>query len=72
MKKQRIIRAYVYKHSLDPVCWKWWCYPFLNVKMGGSTKTPMGSKRAAERTIKRLDCEPKIKIFWPSLVKKET
>ncbi len=65
MKKQKTIKAYVHLDSLNPTRWKWFCFPFLNVKMEGSTKTPMGAKYAAKRTIERINCEAEIKILWP-------
>jgi hypothetical protein len=65
MKKEKTIKAWVHLEGFNPICWGWWCYPFLNVKMSGVTETPMGAKRAAERTIKRLGFKPEVKILWP-------
>ncbi len=64
-RKQKTIRAWVYCKNIRPACWQWWCYPFVNVKMEGDTKTPIGAQRAARRTIERLGCKAKIKILWP-------
>ncbi len=63
--EKKTIKAWVHCKSIMPVCWGWWCFPFLNVKMTGKTKTPSGSIRAVKRTIERLGFKADIKIFWP-------
>lgn len=69
MKRQKTIKAWVYLKNLSPLCWEWWCYPFLNVKMTGETKTPIGAQRAAQRTIERFGFKAKVKVFRPSWFK---
>ena len=71
MKKQKTIKAWVYFKGFNTIRWGWWCYPFLNVKMTGETKTPNGAKRAAKRTIEKLNCKAEIEILWPSISLKE-
>lgn len=66
MKKQKTIKAWVYCDRHNPPRWKWFCFPFLGVKMEGSTKTSTGAKCAAKRTIERLSCKATVKILWPS------
>lgn len=63
---QKTIKAWVYLKSFSPICWQWWCYPFVNVKMEGSTGTPIGAQRAAKRTIERLGFKAKVKILRPT------
>lgn len=65
--KQKTIKCYVYLKTINPICWGWWCYPFLNVKMSGMMKTPSGAKVAAKRTIKRLGMKADVKILRPKL-----
>lgn len=64
-RKQKTICGWVYLKESHPACWQWWCYPFVNVKMEGNTKTPIGAQRAAKRTIERLGFKAKVKIFYP-------
>lgn len=63
--KSKTTKAYVVLHSYNPIRWEWFCSPFLNVRMTGKTQTPMGAKRAAERTIKRIGLVPEVEIMWP-------
>jgi hypothetical protein len=65
MKKQKTTKAWVYLKSLKPIEWTWFCFPFLNVKMEGTTKTPSGARRAAKRTVKRIGHKAEVKILWP-------
>ncbi len=65
MKKQKTIKAWVHLESLQPIRWKWFCFPFLNVLMTGTTKTPIGASRAAQRTIERIGFKANVKILWP-------
>lgn len=67
----KTIKGWVCLKSFDPIRWEWWCYPFLNVKMLGLTKTPIGAQRAARRTIERLGYKAKVKIFRPTVLKAE-
>lgn len=66
--KQKTIKAWVYLKSCDPIRWGWFCFPFIRVQMSGNAKTPIGAKRAVQRTIKRLGFQSEVEILRPKVV----
>lgn len=63
--KIQTIKAYVYLEKVKPTLWKWVCFPFVNVRMEGTTRTPIGAKRAAKRSIKRIGHKAEVEILGP-------